>query len=112
MLDRAPHTVSVQLMANVQGVRGSYEAQKVGVPLVVRCSVQAVREWSSEEEIQVDGLQALTLARIFSRTWPGDINSIVTWDGYEWETIGDPQHFQMSKRTNHWTITLRQRGVS
>lgn len=110
MLDRPPHTVRVQLFATVQGQRGAYEQVPDGAPVLVPCTVQAVREWSSEEELHLDGLQALTLARIFSRTWPGDIHSITEWDGYNWETIGDPQHFQVSPRTDHWTITLRQRG--
>lgn len=110
LLDRPPHTVIVQRKARVQGQRGGYHEEPIGDPIAVPCMVQAVREWSTEEELVVDGLQVLTLARIFSRTWPGDVNSIVTWDGFEWETVGEPQHFQVSRRTEHWSITVRRRG--
>lgn len=99
-------------MERVQGLRGAYQEQPVGDPIEVPCTVQAVREWSTEEEIRVEGLQVLTLARLFARSWPGDVNSIVTWDGHEWETVGEPQHFQVSRRTNHWSVTLRKRGTA
>lgn len=112
LLDRPPHKVTVQKKVRTQGLRGAYHEENDGEPIEVACMVQAVREWSTEEELVVDGLQVLTLARIFSRTWPGDVNSIVTWDGYEWETVGEPQHFQVSRRTEHWSITVRRRGAA
>lgn len=109
LLDRPPHTVSVQLMGREQQARGAFHEVPIGDPIQVPCMVQAVREWSTEEEIRVEGLQLLTLARIFARNWPGNAMSIITWDGYEWETVGEPQHFRVSKRTEHWSVTIRRR---
>jgi hypothetical protein len=111
ILDNPPHVVMVQLMKRKQNLRGSYDDVPDGEPIAVPCTVQAVREWSSAEEIAVNGLQLLTLTRIFSRTWPGDSRSVTYWDGHEWETIGEPQHFQVSRRTNHWAITVKRRGA-
>ena len=97
-------------MKREQNLRGIYQDVPDGDRLTVACSVQAVREWSSAEEIPVNGLQLLTLTRIFARDWPGDSRSIIYWDGAEWETIGAPQHFQVGHRTRHWAITVKRRG--
>lgn len=105
-----PHVVQLQRMKRSQSVRGTYEDVPEGEPIDVPCSVQAVREWSSAEEIPVDGLQVLTLCRVFAADWPGDIRSIVRWDGHVWETVGDPQHFTQGRRTHHWAVTIRKRG--
>jgi hypothetical protein len=111
ILDRPPHVVTVQNMARVKAVRGGWEDVPDGDPIEVPCAVQAVREWSTAEETPVYGLQLLTLARIFTRDWPGDVRSVIYWDGGEWETVGSPQHFQQSPRTTHWAVTIKLRGT-
>jgi hypothetical protein len=110
-MDNPPHVVIVQNYVKNRTARGLYEDVPSGPPIEVRCSVQSVREWSSAEEIPINGLQLLTLCRIFCRTWPGDARSIITWAGFEWETVGEPQPNTSGKRTNHWAITVRRRGA-
>lgn len=110
LLDNPPHVVVVQNMKRTQNARGLYEDVPDGEPIQVGCSVQSVREWSSAEEIPVNGLQLLTLCRIFARDWPGTVRSVVLWDGFQWETVGSPQHFIVGKRTHHWAITVRRLG--
>jgi len=110
LLARAPHTVMVQKRAKQTGERGERLYANDGRPIAVKCVVQPVREWSTAEETMADGLQLLSLLRVFSRDWPGDLNSQVLWKGDRWETVGDPQHHHISPRTAHWEITLRRLG--
>ncbi|MGK0740433.1 hypothetical protein ACSHWG_00890 [Leucobacter sp. Z1108] len=79
-----------------------------GDPIVIkRCSVQSVREWATAEENYAYGLSQLSMRRVFARDWPGDVNSLVYFNGGEFETVGDPQHMDGSPRTEHWVITIK-----
>lgn len=111
LLDRNPHTVTVQPRKKEQVDRGGHILVPDGDPVEIRCAVQPVREWSTAEEIEVRGLQMLVLQRIMSRKWVGDTNAIVSWDGFKWEIVGDPQFFNMSPSTRHWEITIRRVGT-
>lgn len=102
-----PHVVEVQLREHVQSGRGYPEDVNVGDRIPVRCSVQPVREWSTSEEYLDKGLQLLDLRRVFATHWPGDHRSLVYFEGDEFETVGAPQHNNMSPRTAHWAVTLR-----
>ena len=90
--------------------RGVSELVEVGEPILVRCAVQDAREWSTEEEDRTHGVQILSLRRLFSKTWPGDVNSHVYHKGDKFESVGFPQHRDMSRHTEHWSITLRWIG--
>lgn len=109
--NRPPHTVIVQRMRPAQDVRGSWVDVEDGAPIDVPCTVQSAREWSTAEENLTGGFQLLDLCRVFTKAWPGDHRSLIHWDGDLWETVGSPQHFKVSKRTEHWIVTLRRRGV-
>lgn len=111
LLDRARHVGEVQLRANVRDVRGTKSWQNVGDRITVRCAVQPVREWSTSEEQFEAGIQMLSLRRVFARTWPGNIDSHFFHNGLAFETVGDPQFHEMSRRTKHWVTTVRLIGV-
>lgn len=104
LLDRAPHTVTVQARTldrtNVHGK--SYTP--VGNPVTVPGSLQPL----SATETNVDGLSALTRMRFICRDWPGDIHSQVTANGSTFEPEGQPQLYNMSPATRHWEIVLRR----
>lgn len=104
-----PHMVEVQPMESRKSPRGVPEDVPVGEPVIVPCSVQPVREWSTAEENRQYGLQLLDLRRVFATNWPGDHRSLIYFEGDEYETVGDPQHLNMSRRTAHWAITVRRR---
>lgn len=112
LTSRARHVVEVQLRTHrdITG-RGVIELADFGAPIKVRCAVQDAREWSTEEEDDTHGLQILSLRRLFSRTWPGDANSHIFHKGEKFETVGFPQHRDMSRYTEHWSVTLRRIGV-
>jgi len=110
LLDKPPHVVEVQLRTKQKGLRGDNHYVDVGERIRVACAVQPVREWSSAEERLVDGVQLFALERIFSRTWPGDSNSHIFFQGRRYEVVGDAQHNTMSRRTTHWAVTIRRIG--
>lgn len=80
-----------------------------GEPITVGCLAEPVRDWSSSEEQQSNGLQILDLIIIRAREWPGDVHSIVEYEGGLYETVGAPQRHHASKRTGHWRVTVRWR---
>lgn len=111
LLDRfAPHVVYVQKRDVVMSARGKPELVPVGEPIRVRCSVQGAREWATEEEVTDMGLQVLSIRRIFTRDWPGDVNALVYYEGEVFEHIGDPVRNTMSRATRHYSVTVRWIG--
>lgn len=110
LLTRGKHRVLVQHRENLRNERGQKSWQNVGAPVGVRCAVQPVREWSTSEEQFEAGIQMLDLRRIFSKTWPGNVNSHVMDGSDLFETVGAPQHNKMSRATSHWAVTVRWIG--
>lgn len=108
LLDRkAPHTVLVQHRESTRNERGLPVFAPVGDPVAVRCMAEPVRDWASAEEEQTNGLQVINMMVIRARHWPGDLNSHVLYDGNWYETVGVPQHHNVSRRTRHWRITVK-----
>lgn len=110
LLDRAPHTVHVQNRKSGRDAQGMRTYLDDGPRVAVRCLTEPVREWSTAEESMQLGMQVVHLMVIRSRTWPGDIDSHVIYDGSVYETVGVPQKFELSRRTRHWRITVRWIG--
>lgn len=107
---RGPHSVIVQ-----NRVKGRVNGHPVWVPdgdpvLIEHCHVQSVREWATAEETYEHGLSLLSMFRIFTRTWPGNVDSLVYFRGGEYETVGTPQYMDGSPRTEHWVITIKWLG--
>lgn len=104
---RGNHDIVVQ-PRKINRINGRRAYVNDGPPVMVkRCAVQSVREWATAEEDHTAGIQYLSMRRVFSRTWPGDENSLVYVNGGEFETVGDPQHMDGSRRTEHWVITIK-----
>jgi hypothetical protein len=111
LLDNAPHIVEVQNRRVDRDVRGNRVYVPVGARQPVPCAVQPVREWSTAEETYGAGIQLMSLLRVFSRNWPGNTDSLIYFNGIEYESVGDPQLMNMSRRTRHWEITIKRIGV-
>jgi hypothetical protein len=110
LLDRGRHEVLVVQRANVLNERKQKVWQITAPAEYVRCAVQPVREWSTSEESFSDGIQMLDLRRMFTRRWPGDIHSHALYLYERYETVGAPQLQRMSRRTQHFAVTLRYIG--
>jgi len=107
---RGPHTVIVQnrVKSRVNGIAAYVpDGDPITLPNV---HVQSVREWASAEEYYEEGLRLLSMNRIFAREWPGNVDSLVYFNGGEYETVGTPQHMDGSKRTHHWVVTIKWLG--
>lgn len=104
---RAPHLAYVQNRTVVRDERGMQSLINVGDPVAVKCMVEPVRDWSSVEESRELGLQMIDLAVVRAKHWPGDIDAHVTYNGSLYETVGAPQHYNVSPRTSHFRITLK-----
>lgn len=105
VLDHPPHRVDVQLRTGPsQDKRGNTVRVSTGAPVTVPCSCQPL----SATEIDSFGLRTETVRKIICRSWPGDINSQVLWDGHEWDTVADPEHFSMSPATDHWELLIKK----
>jgi hypothetical protein len=112
LLDRPPHVVTVQPRKEEKVVGVGLSLVNDGDPSTIRCSVQSVREWSTAEEQRFDGIQLLSLRRVFSREWVGDVHALVTYGGWDFEIVGDPQYLNTgSRKTWHWEITMRRVGA-
>ena len=108
---RGKDTIHIQ-KREIRRVNGFQEYVNIGDPIEMRhVSMQSVREWASAEEEYMDGLQLLSLRRMFARSWPGDVHSIVYFEGRQYETVGEPQRMDGSPRTAHWVITLKLVGA-
>ena len=107
---RGPHTVVIQ-PRKITRAHGARQYVNDGPPIEVKhCSVQSVREWATAEEVLTHGLQLISMRRVFSRVWHGDVNALVYFDGGEFELVGDPQFMDQSRRTLHWVTTIRWLG--
>lgn len=107
---RGRHSLVVQKRKIVR-VKGAKVFVPDGPPVLIKsCSVQSVREWSTSEEDLTNGIIQLSLRRVYSREWPGDENSLVYFNGGEYECVGDPQHMDQTRRTHHWLVTIRWLG--
>lgn len=104
---RAPHVAYVQNREYTRNARGLQEWVDVGEPILVKCKLEPVRDWSSVEEERTLGLQVIDLAIVYSKVWPGNVHSHVLYGGALYETVGTPQHFATSKRTSHWRTTIK-----
>lgn len=104
---KAPHTVLVQLREMKRNAEGVRLLTDVGEPVAVRGMGEPVRDWSSSEEQTSGGLQVLDLIIWRSKLWPGDVNSLVEYDGDTYEVVGAPQRHHAGRRTQHHRVTLR-----
>lgn len=104
---KAPHTVLVQNRETTRNDAGLRVDENVGDPIPVRCMGEPVRDWSSSEEVESLGLQVVDLTIIRASTWPGDIKSHVIYAGALYETVGAPQHHNVSRRTSHYRVTIK-----
>lgn len=111
-LRNGKHTVTVSTATTVQGNRG-----------------QLVQQWSEGQTFQVNvqplsstereaiGLAVETVYRIKyfpqqhgGKPWPGGAYTRITWNGREYDQLGEATISSMSERTGHTKILMRARS--
>jgi hypothetical protein len=108
LLDRPRHRLTVQKRkAGPKDSVGNLTLVNDGAPVTVGANVHPLRA----EEILSRGLQEVVARRVVARTWPGDIHTLIYFDGYEWEQ--EPaEHFDQSPTTDHFEVVIKRRGKS
>jgi hypothetical protein len=104
LLDDPRHLVEVQLRDATPGSLGQSKLVEYGDRIPTRCNFQPL----DSAEILNRGLQLEVTGRISCRSWPGDSRSLVYYDGWEWEPVGEPEHFRMSERTDHFVVIVKR----
>lgn len=101
LLDQPTDTVTVvpQMVAN-----DAYGTPVAGTPAAavkVRCRVQPL--------VTLDQTGQATYAqyRIVARSFPRGPFSKVTWNGRDWEIVGEPQRHNGSPRTAHVSVDIK-----
>lgn len=120
LLSNLPHTVWVQNYVSRRNEFGSTDLVRDGDPIPVRAFVQDARSWSDAEEYLEHGLQLKNLRVVYARTWPGDVNSRVFFDGFEFVTEGEVSTSPLApkrhpaarlRRVRHVRISLYRFGL-
>ncbi|WP_382307285.1 hypothetical protein [Herbiconiux sp. UC225_62] len=104
LLDKPKHALQLQKFVLTGGSLGQRKPIADGERVTLRCNIQPL---DSAERIS-RGLQLEVTRRISIRRWPGDYLSRVYFEGFEWETVGEPEHFAMGVRTPHWVIIVKR----
>lgn len=75
-------------------------------------SVECVGRWQYlvPSEDTSDGQQVRTTATFLTRSFPAGFAGRVTFDGRDWDVIGEPTRSGLSPLTTHWTVRLSARS--
>lgn len=104
LLDEPRHSLELQLFELADGSLGQRKPVPYGDRLELRCNIQPL---DSQERLS-RGLQLEIVRRVTRREWPGDYLSRAYFEGFEWETVGEPEHYQMGQGTGHFVIIVKR----
>jgi hypothetical protein len=76
-----------------------------GTPVPVTCRVQPL---TAAESVAI-GQQVNTVYRLIAREWPAGAFAGVTWDGRDWDILGEPKRSRGGPATQHVTVLIRAR---
>lgn len=105
LLSSPPHTVTAQPHKAVDGRYGQ-DWIPDGDPVEWQCAVQPM----TAEEAERLGVQTETTMRIICRSWPFGPHTLVTYNGREFEQVGEARQYRMSRRTAHDDVVIRAVG--
>jgi hypothetical protein len=91
--------------ADADGNPGQRRPGTESVPVVGRWQYEAPAEDTSE------GQQVITRAKFLARNWPTGFAGRVTYDGREWDVIGEPTRSGLSPATRHTVVRLVARSA-
>jgi len=98
----------VTLFPDVDGVDGDGNA----VRRPGSASQEVVGRWQyllSTEDTS-DGQAVTSQATFLCRSFPAGFAGRVTYDGRDWDVLGEPTKSGLSPLTTHWTVRLRARS--
>lgn len=103
-----PDTVVIQRrIIDRSGSRAARDLVNLGDPTTLkRVTVRPL----SDVELNAGGTEVFSQKVVVSRTWPADVNGLVIWGGYNWDTIGEPQFLPGSRSSRHFEVRIERRG--
>jgi len=101
---RAHHSLTVQKTKKKLGSAGQRERESDGDPVTVRGNYHPL----SDEEIQLWGDSERETGKWFSKTWPGDLYSVITFRGHTWDQVA-METFDIGSSTKHIEVVIRRR---
>lgn len=104
LLANGPHTVLLFPAVRQVGSRGNVEVTPGPDP------VKLERVWMfPATSVAVPGQRTLTRYELTCTEFPAGAWSRVSWDGWEFDVVGEPAFMPGSERARHWVIQLQAR---
>lgn len=107
LLDHGPETITIYTAQWGQDADGNVRWLPSAVPVTVSAWVQPV---SSTEQV-LNGQLVVTVYRVIARSAPLGVWSQVTWNGRDFDVIGETQTRRYSVPTAHVSALIRARGT-
>lgn len=108
LIDNGPCSVMVQNRKSVADEYGSATYAPDGDPILVRCVVNTV----DSTEIEALGIQLEDAYRVICRRWPGDYRSLITWEGDEYEQVGNVRKYRNGMLSHHDDVLMKRTGAT
>jgi hypothetical protein len=108
LLDLGPDVVTVYPEVESEDEYGN----TVMVPSDEGVSVRGRWQPGTAEESAAEGQETSTTYRFLCRTFPAGPYARVTFDGSDWDVLGEPKHYRGSTLTGHYTVRLKERAVN
>ena len=106
LLTQPRHRVTAVCRARKDGDYGEPVYEPNGVKKIIRCNVHPLTSTEQLEWGVIDGVTR----KIIAPSWPVDSHALIELDCKLWEQVGQPEHLNTSKRTNHWRVIIRRIG--
>jgi hypothetical protein len=105
LLDNGPDTITVYAEAESTDDYRNRVLGPSGSGVIVRGRWQP----GVAEESAAQGQETTTLYRFLCRDFPAGPYAKVTFDGADWDVVGEPKKHRGSAATRHTTVLLRER---
>lgn len=105
LLDNGPDTVTVYAEVEDTDDYGN----RVLVPDDSGVTVRGRWQPGVAEESAAQGQETNTLYRFLCREFPAGPYALVTFDGSDWDVVGEPKQHRGSWATRHVTVLLKER---
>lgn len=106
LLDNGPDTITVY--PEVESTDARYGNRILG-PDDEGVTIRGRWQPGAAEESATQGQETTTLYRFLCREFPAGPYAKVTFDGSDWDVVGEPKQHRGSAATRHVTVLLKER---
>ncbi len=106
-MSHTPHEVVVTPRIRTRDAGGA-PVWADGTPVAVRAVVQPL---TAVERVDL-GLATETTRKVLTpEHWPGGLHSRITWDGRDWDQVGEARTYVTGRRSQHDEVVIKARGT-